>query len=94
MSSMSRPPSLKMFSKIIPIIFLDRDNEERERGSPASGPGFNYNNCLDLETSLAAEICLVTARLIRVTAPVTTLNITRNGDHFILRLNFGDHFTD
>ena len=31
MSSMSRPASLQMFSKIIPIIFLDRDNEERER---------------------------------------------------------------
>ena len=59
--------------------------KEREGGSPPSGPGLNYNNCLDLETSFAGEMCLVTARLIRVTASVTTLS------H---HSQYGDHFTD
>lgn len=59
--------------------------KERERGSPPSGPGFNYNNCLDLETSFGSEMCPVTLCLIRVTAPVTTLS------H---HSQYGDHFTD
>ena len=85
MRSLSRPASLlrshitRRFSKIIliKILFLEQDNAG---GSPPSGPGFNYYNCLDLETSFDAEFRLVTACLIRVTAPLTDLWLMLDSD--------------